>query len=571
MKATSRRVFGLSLLAYCISFLAFVVYSIITFAPKHVLPSFLWTWVWDNSLVLFIQSLVPVQCTALLLAYSLSRPLRTRNPGPPSYEPFYRLVDSVLVTLLVLALLFAAMNDGALPPAQASLQDMAARTTLAQTYYSDYQKAVRAKQPAAGERYLRLYLDINPSDPYAQKEYASLRLTNLQANLPASEPGAGLSPSEQRRVENENAASLVKLAQSYLGSGNYASAQYYASLVLQLDSGNAPARRIVAESTAAMSRVTPSAVEREQAAFFALKSQGMTELEQGHPIQAYYLFQSLHKSHPNDPDVTTYLSRATEELRQFAFFRSEIDSVAPYPGTRDVLFVDPIPEGGRDIISLGKLVVAGGATYAEDIEVMRLAPTGGVSFELAAPYGKMIGNNLSLYCIGKERDIPYLPRIVTGSYPATGRYQFHITPNITVLQQLGGGKINFAGASLPRLLELAKWAPQIGYNAAPIEIEIMRRVMVPFSFLILSILAIGVGWSLRVKRRSRFTFAYVFVPFLPFVIYRLYSLYLFSGKLLFGFLLTLLAFWPTMVVLAAVQLVLLMLALVYLAGQSVDA
>ncbi|HUZ18568.1 MAG TPA: hypothetical protein VMV68_09275 [Spirochaetia bacterium] len=571
MGSTSRRVNGVSFLCYLGAYFAIVVYSIITFEPKNVLSSLLWSWVWTNSAVILIQAIVPIQATALLIVYSFTRLEHSRKAGAPVYEPFYRLVNSVLVTLLVYTLIFTAVTEGLLPVVQGAREALIERTLLAHAYYADYETALREKRYADAQSNLQRYLDVNPSNASAHALYDKLSLANIQRNLAtAAAESSGLPAAEQARVENESTSSLIALAQAFMTKGDYASANYYASVALTISPASAAARQILSRSQADLSRVTPSAAEQAQKAYFAKKSLGRQDLENGNPIRAYYLFKSLEKKHADDPDVTTYLSKSLASLSAFAFFRQEIDRVDAYPGTRDVLFVERERGGAKDVVYFHKMVTVGDTTYVNGIEAIQLSPSGSVTYQVHAPYGKMIGNNLSMYCIEKDKELSYLPQVISGTFPDTQHYQLPVTTGIGTLQQLGGRAVEVSTSSLPRLFSLVGLLPSIGYLEQPIQVDMLRRVLVPFSFLILSIFSIGAGWSLRVRSGHPSPFAYLIVPFFPFVVSFLYSLYLYGSKIFYGFLLTLIRFWPTLIVLAGVQFVLLILSLVYLAGQSTE-
>jgi hypothetical protein len=88
--------------------------------------------------------------------------------------------------------------------------------------------------------------------------------------------------------------------------------------------------------------------------------------------------------------------------------------------------------------------------------------------------------------------------------------------------------------------------------------------------LIFSIFAIGIGWSFRVREKRPSIFVFLLVPLIPYVICLVETFYLFSGKLLFAFVMTIAGFWPSLISLVVVQFVLVIVALVYLAGQSTE-
>lgn len=569
MEGNTRRVVGASLLCFLAALLVFLVYSIATFAPKLVLSAFLWQWVWSRTLVLFIEALIPLQCTAIMLYYSLVGPFARRRPAVDSYEPFYRLVNGVLVVLLVFTLFFAALSEGVRPWLYSRESTMLNLTKLAEMFYSDYQTAQHSSQYENAEYYLNLYLKIDPTDRIAQRQLDQAKLDAAKAGI-KPRMGVPAPPPHVGPYYNESARGLVAIARSYERKGDYSSARYYATLALGVSPGNAEAQQLSNESLHALARITPTAAEREQKYYFDLKAKGRNDLANGKVLDAYYLFQDLSIGHPKDPDVVTYLARATGELTQFAFFKDQVDKAAPYPGTKNVLFVNNSSNGDTEILLLKKMVTLQSGTYIDGVEAARFSVSGKVLYHLTAPYGKVIGSSLSMYCVARDKPVSYLPTIVSGSFPNTRHYEIPLSADVAALYQIGSFRELPSQAGMPRLWELTSTLPQFGYANDSLHIEFLRRIMIPFGFLIFSIFSIGFGWSLRVGRKRPRAVVFLFVPLIPYVIYLFETFYLFSGKVLFTFVMTVAGFWPSVIGLIAVQFVLVILALVYLAGRSTE-
>ena len=108
-----------------------------------------------------------------------------------------------------------------------------------------------------------------------------------------------------------------------------------------------------------------------------------------------------------------------------------------------------------------------------------------------------------------------------------------------------------------------------GLARQSLSVEMTMRLVMPFAFLILSILCTAMGWALRVRGGERLPAAgIVLMPLLPIVLALMSLLYLHAHRVIIGF--TVIGFGLTVafIVLAALQLVLLAVSLVLLAGQS---
>jgi hypothetical protein len=95
------------------------------------------------------------------------------------------------------------------------------------------------------------------------------------------------------------------------------------------------------------------------------------------------------------------------------------------------------------------------------------------------------------------------------------------------------------------------------------------RLVMPFAFLILSIFCTAMGWSLRMRSGGRLTVAgIILMPLLPVVLALMSLLYLHAHRVIVGFTVIGFGLAVAFIVMAALQLVLLVVSLVLLAGQS---
>jgi hypothetical protein len=97
------------------------------------------------------------------------------------------------------------------------------------------------------------------------------------------------------------------------------------------------------------------------------------------------------------------------------------------------------------------------------------------------------------------------------------------------------------------------------------------RLLLPFVFLNLSLLAMAAGWAYRFSSLDRPpVLAYVVIPIFPVAAVLLAGLYLKAHRILAAFALLTWGFQPALIALAALQAVILGVALVILAGQASD-
>jgi hypothetical protein len=123
--------------------------------------------------------------------------------------------------------------------------------------------------------------------------------------------------------------------------------------------------------------------------------------------------------------------------------------------------------------------------------------------------------------------------------------------------------------SISEMWRLRERLGSYGLARQSLSVEMTMRLVMPFAFLIISILATALGWAMRVREGGRLPAAgIVLMPLLPVVLALMSLLYLHAHRVIIGF--TVIGFGLTVafVALAALQLVLLAVSLVLLAGQS---
>ncbi len=562
-----RRVLWLIVLFNAGAFVFFFIQGIFDFQSKEVLPAYYWHWIWNRAALDFIQAMIPVQCTAILVGYSVvptEGRRRSRAGAAGGLAPFYRLVSSSLVAFLVFTLIFAALTEGVHPLLDANRNTILYQTQLARRFYANYESAYGRGRLADAKHYLDFYRRLAPSDQNA-REKADQLIIQIEQQRGRSAPPP---PAQARPIHNASVARLIDVAREYLGRQDFASARYYATLALAVAPADREAALVAREALAGLSRITPNPADLEKSYFFSIKSKGREALEEGDPKRAYYIFKSLAASHPDDPDVVTYLKRSTEQLAQDSFFRDEIDRTVPFPGVRNVAFMNQSDGDNREILYFRKMVILPEGTYFEGIEALRFSPGGRVIYHLVAPYGKLMGSKINMDCIGRDKAVSYPPTLLSGSLPEGSSYEIPLRTQAANLALFGTERTDFTHVALPELWHAGDLLQHSGYLRAPVQIEILRRILAPFGMLILSIFAIGLGWSLRAPAGRPRIAAYVLVPLFPFVVYLITELYFFVSKLLFGFALITFGQGIALAALLAVQFVLLFLAFVYVAGQS---
>jgi hypothetical protein len=170
-----------------------------------------------------------------------------------------------------------------------------------------------------------------------------------------------------------------------------------------------------------------------------------------------------------------------------------------------------------------------------------------------------------------------LPQAVVGSVRGEEpRYLLSLSPrpeDLPALRAPGpAGRSRLGGVSLDTL-----WLARAGIGAygqlePALSLEILMRLLLPFAFLNLGLLAMALGWSYRLvsARRRPPLAAYLVIPLFPVAAALLAGVYLKIHRALAAYALLTWGFRPALVGLAVLEGAILAVMLILLAGRGND-
>jgi hypothetical protein len=569
----SSRIVLIVFLTYLAGFLYFLFLSLFQFPVREVLSIYYWGWVFNNSLVNVIDYAIPLQCTALLLGFSVFIHDMDLRVGAGRSASFPSLVRVPIVLLLFLTLVYAFSREWIMPQKVLQLDTYTYNTAFSRELLETATAALKDGKYQIALTRSTQYRAINPLDDRGDELFRSARARLLSE--PGPESGsrkADSVPPVTGAPDGLSGPELLARGNTYFTNEDYFSSYYYATLALQSDAGLPDARRLQSRSLDKIQQVDLSKLQKEQASIFEQKRKGFLDLESDKSIDAYYTFLALSQKVPQDPDVKRYLAAAKEAVRRISFFTDEVTGIASLPGVQQVLFLNGRTDKYTEFLYLGKLVTVPQGIYAMDVELFRISPDGKVLLHLKAPYGKVIGKHLVLRAIDREdADNRIEPTVYAGAIPKDTGPVFRLAVPPSDLDMIAAGSGHLASVGLVPLWTSVKMLRSYGYSPEPIYLEILLRLLMPFSFVVLSLFATSLGWRLRSRYLTRPPLlALLLIPVVPFVINYAVRLYTYGFRLILGFLQLYTGFTVTLVVLVATQAVLLGLALLTLAAQSTE-
>jgi tetratricopeptide (TPR) repeat protein len=582
----SRGALSTLFLFYLVAFAAFVVWAVASL--PDLFPVFKWPYIWTAAFVRFVDYAIPVTVAGLAVAYSLF----LRSGGEPR-RPFHRVVGSQLATLVALTVLYTAALYGFYPRSRALLVELEELTGHGRSLLEQARREQEAGRLEEARKAYERYLNINRRDQEVEGELDQLKLA---IGAPRKEQSAERKPAAGEPVRAQSPEQYLAVARSHFDREEWFSAVYFADLAVRVsgersDAVSQAARRLSAQAWERIRSVNPEKdiQDTKLRALFRSKQDGYGLFSREDYLGAYYHFLELSRRHPQDQDVRRFLEDSREWVRQMHYFPDEAERLTAQPGLQELLFVNPRDDDAREIVSIGKMVSAGGQTFFKDIEVLRFA-AGRLLLHYTAPYGRLEqaeappagqspGPRAVILLHGVDPERPgrdLLPRLITGSLRGEEpRNVLRLAPRpgeLAALRAPGTANRSHLGSVGLDTLWLARAGIGVyGQMESALSLEILMRLLLPFAFLNLGLLAMALGWSYRLTPNGRPpAAAYLVIPLFPVAAALLAGVYLKVHRVLAAFTLLTWGFRPALVGLAVLEGAILAVMLVLLAGRGGD-
>ncbi|MCK5672439.1 MAG: hypothetical protein KAH95_03640, partial [Spirochaetales bacterium] len=494
-------------------------------AEIQILSNFKINWILSNSLKLFIQYLLPIQSTALIVAFSLIFPWKLGTQG--MQIPFVDIIGKSIFLFLILTLVFSGLTEGLLPGTLKRQSDQLYLTQMATGYFDQATNELYSDNKEKNYNYivtkLKAYLQIDPGNPVVEGTLDWAESTfDIKTDIP------NITNKNDKITDGRKAADLELKASDYFSKEDYFSALYYANLAFKLDESRSGAQRIAAESREAIRSLAPDKSELEAKEKFNIKRTGFDLLNEGNSIEAYYIFKELSVESNTDKDIPEFLARSLEAISDKSFFIDEAEQYLFVPGINDIVFMD----NKNTLIYIEKMVLLnGGKAFFFNIELIELDNSNKIIKHFSAPYGKFNSESESIIMNAIDQDhdnISYKPVYHTGTDREPENTILKLSPNLLDLKYIGqpGNTIKFMN-----IFELFKYGSifsKYGYIQKPTQFLILERIVKPFTFLIISFLSVSLGWYLRIRKYNFPLLSILFIPIIGYLIHNILLIYEFG-------------------------------------------
>ena len=566
------------LFAYGVSLLFFFVYSIFTFPEKLFLWPFRLRWTLIQTFVYFISTLNPIQCTAILLACSFTAPpvpsLKTKTE-----DAFSRLISTTLTVLILFSAVFIGLSEGWLPNLMRDLKQLEHQTLIARNYLKLAGSARSDGNLNQSAAYLSFYLSVDPGTQDAVDMLSDVR--GRMGNTDGTEDRRG--PTLKARMIDLDPPELIERARSALALEDYYTAFYFVDLAKKLSPPQSTdyrdADRIAGTIQKRLSSYQADSAELESKALFEMKTRGFNDLASDDVrlvSRAYYTFLMLAHSHPDDPEARNYLNQSIAKLKTLGFFIDEIDDLIAMPGLADLFFVNSrADDESVQLVAIGRVINTENGMFAEDIEAVTFGHDGSIRCRVSAQTGKIMKDphgRLAIYMRGIDpasnagtRLPVYADRI---DETACGEI-LYLSPTTIELELLSRTGRDLDSYRLTELWGMWETVSPFGYPPDVIQLAVISRIVSAFGVLVLSLIALAVGWRLRSPHGRPSIGAMLLIPTFPFIAHFIIHTYEYVHLLMVG---TALANWGlsyALLILFAIEFILLAISILALATQAI--
>lgn len=555
-----KKLLPVSVLCHAVAFGFLLLVSVFSFSTRTVLAELQWHWIIARTWADFYRLAPAVQGWAVLLVFAWIIPMSSASAAGSSFDRFGR---SIMV-LLVITLVFSVGYLVGYPSAVARVESLELTTTIASRLRDSAEAARMERDYRRAEELLNQYLALVVS---SEEVEAMLIEVREQARLQPVAETLEEVPRELRVPARATAAELVDRAVAAMSRSDYSTAHYMASLAQALEPNNDDAARIGAQSLELLASLAPDERESEAGRLFWRKQRAREAFTRQDYVDAYYQFAALAEEYPRDPDVVRYLRAAEEQVAELTVFRDEMEDALRLPGTPGLVFVNRFDEQSVELVAIDKIVVVGTGLYAQQIEWIEVDREGRVLKHASSPYGKQAAGHFILNVIDRGAN-PRVTRpiVLTGEPGAVTDGLLAVRPAADELVLLADVSRRPDAANIAALSRTISAAEEYGMVSEPIELEFLIRVVVPFSFLVLSLALMGFGW----RYRSRYLHlpplpTLLLVPLIPFLLVPISLGLVYAQRIVLAAFLLAVGFGGALLLMIFLQAVLLFASLSYLA------
>ena len=597
MPAFTRRLLTFTISALVLGYLFFFFLSILSFPSDELLPQFRVSWTFEQSLRQLIVHMPTIAASAVIAAFATI--VQTQS-SVMSSESLVTIVGRLMIVFLLFTLVYSALEIGLLPKLHQDRYHKYYLSSLADSYLQHGRAAEEEGRNEAALEFYRDYLTIIETNPTIKRKTELLegKIEVAKGEEKREEP-AEPTVSRHERYNNLTAPELVEQSRRALEEEEDPfTAHFLAQIALELDKSREDAKRLAARAWEAIGEMEPDREERRAHSIYERKVRGYRALQQGNPVQSYYIFLELSREVPDDPDVREYLQESRAAARKQTYFIDEAEETDTMPGLRTVVYLEPRGEGAeradrgederRTFVYIDKMVRDGAEAWLHNVELLSFTAGGSFLRHISAPYAKLsprisdAGEPYSILLLRgidrHQRDNAIEPAISEGSAAATAAesgaqplseaeltHIYRSAVSVADLSRMSMHRDFLSRLNLIDLFTLERTFETYRHPRSYIQLAALMRLLSPFVLLVTALFAVGLGLRFRPRSQKLPVLLLPFLALLPFLVHRLISIYEYGHRLLFAGALRVAGFSLSLIVLLVLEAILMFIAIYFIA------
>ena len=533
---------------FCIGLAGCLAYVLIRPVSAELIVPFVLGWRIRSGVLLFIGFIPALLISGILVGYALAFSKKADDLVERWSATLLVYLKGAFLVCLVCISLYVAFAEAVAPALVARNAEAVART-------DDYYDLIAVARQSAGrqdyadaEAQVSAALTIWPKSPDAlalldDVRYAHAEKTGRSPATAQPQGSRGNTAAEDsvlRSSEGMKVLEALDLARNAERDLDYFNMHYYATLAWKLAPGTDPnkeeAQRIASRAWNLIAEGKDLISAESDRKLYDAKRDGYTAIQNGDYLRAYYHFMALKEDErvaspdKKDTDVDRLLEISRKGVLESYFFIDETYNMKLFESSREIFFIIRRPNGATDSVCIRGITYARAAgkdqAYLRGFEYARFDADNQLRYQINVPYVKMFPftsaggraqPELLLRAIDRGREgADVVPTVISGAVPDSERNILLLDMpwedfNLIVTANRGPDSM-----SLLDLMSFAGKAEQYGFPRDLYMAEMIERLADPFLMLIMSVLALILGWKFKLGQRTLFKAWWVLiVPLFP--------------------------------------------------------
>jgi hypothetical protein len=520
---------------YLLCFVFIFLWLFFSIDRTEIVDSFFWQFLWASSFVHFINYFIAIQCSGMLIAFSLF----VRSNMGLQKRTLSKFMSTLILTLIVITCFYIFAHEILYPIVQSHAHDLRSQSAMSNELYRQAAQKKISGDYKTALAYIDFSLAIDKNNPEKINEKMSI-MSNLSPEELHIYEQLRTNETQTTVFDAEDVQSLLEKAEkAYFEDKDYMRAYSYAESVLTLDSSNKRAMWIsnIAWEEISARKVDP-AIEKIRY-LISEKRRGYEAYSREDYIRAYYIFKTLDKQYPHDPYIEFYLNNIIQKLPDISFFIDEAELILSLSAlTKNYfVFINDKDESSREIMSIDGMVKVENGMFFKNIEVIGFLKQGTILYHYIVPYGKLKNEYININGIEKEDSAAQVvPQYLRGVPPIDKLKGIKLNVDPLDFSYYKISADDLQSMSIWQLVKAMGILTDYAHYQRVLFLELLLKISMPILLLVFSMLCARIAIAQSADYISNPPrILYLFLPIIPFIVLFIVDMIIYLYKIITGF------------------------------------